>query len=235
MKIAIINNSGNVGKSFLSRELFYPNMENGIIIEVETHNSSSQNFNVNTAKIDGNEFDRLFSLMYKHDEYIVDVGASQVIPFINELSKSKNTFEDLDFIIVPVTNSDKIQRDTLKTLILFENLGFSSKVRVILNKADNLKQFKGFIEFVKSKTNIEIDTNLRILNYDVLNKLDEAQKCAYELVRDNTDFKALAIKAFKSGDDEEGTTLAELDYMKKFSVGIKKNMDKVYALLLATR
>lgn len=235
MKVAVINNSGNVGKSFISRELFYPNMENGIIIEVETHNSSSEKFNVETKKIKGDEFDKLFPLMYKYDEFVVDIGASQVIPFLNELSKSSDVFDDLDYIILPVTNNGKIQEDTIKTMMLLQNLNLQDKVSVILNRADNLEQFDVFFELAEHNTNINVNKNLRIFEYDVINNLEKTEKCAWELASDDTDFKKLAQKAFRSGDDEEGTTLAELDYIKKFSTGIKKNMDTVYALLLATK
>jgi len=235
MKVVVINNSGNVGKSFLSRELFYPHMKNGMIIEVETHNSSSEKFNVETIKIKGSEFDKLFPLMYKYDDFVVDVGASQVIPFLNELSKSPNVLDDLDYIILPVTNNGKVQEDTVKTIMLLENLNLQDKVNVILNRADNLEQFDVFFELVEHNTNININKNLRIFEYDVINKLEKTEKCAWELANDDTDFKKLAQEAFKNSNDEEGTTLAELDYIKKFSVGINKNMDTVYALLLATK
>jgi len=235
MKVALVNNSGNVGKSFLSRELFYPNMKDGVIIEVETHNSSSSNFNVKTEKIKGNDFKKLFPLMYKYDEFVVDVGASQIIPFLNELSKNSEIFEDIDFIIIPTTNDDKIQEDTIKTIMLLENLGLGKKVRVILNKADHIEEFDNFFSMVKENTEVSIYSELRILQYDILNNLDSSKKCAFELANDDTDFKALSREAFKSGDDEEGTTLAELDYLKTFSKGIKNNMDSVYALLISTK
>ena len=39
MRIFVLNSSGNVGKSIVSREVLYPFMENAKIIEVETVNS----------------------------------------------------------------------------------------------------------------------------------------------------------------------------------------------------
>jgi len=112
MKIAMINDSGNVGKSLLSRELFYQNMKNGIIIEVETSNSSSAKFasngKINLEKIYGDEFDKLFSLMYQYDEFVVDVGKSQLERFLKELSKSSEILNEFDFIVVPVTSDNRL-------------------------------------------------------------------------------------------------------------------------------
>jgi len=235
MKVAIINDSGNVGKSLLSRELFYPKMENGIIIEVETSNSSSKKFakNMNIKKIYGDEFDTLFTLMYQYDNFVLDIGKSQIERFLKELKKSDEILDDIDLIIIPVTSDDKIQEDTLKLLEILDNMGVKDKVRVILNRADNLREFNEFINEAK-EINYKIDTNLRILNYDVFKKLGRASKNAFELANDDRDLKAMSQKAFRSGNEEDGTILAELDYMKKFSKGITKNMDKIYALLLAT-
>ena len=120
MKILIANNSGNVGKSFIAREVFYKNIKSDdkIIIEVESRNSSSQKFkNVNSVKVDGNDLENVFNLMYEHDEYIIDIGASQIIPLFTELDKSTGVDEDdIDMIIVPVTADDKIHDDSITTL-----------------------------------------------------------------------------------------------------------------------
>ena len=238
MKIAMINDSGNVGKSLLSRELFYQNMKNGIIIEVETSNSSSAKFasngKINLEKIYGDEFDKLFSLMYQYDEFVVDVGKSQLERFLKELSKSSEILNEFDFIVVPVTSDNKILEDTLKLLEVLDSLNVKEKVRVILNRADSLREFDEFISEAK-EIGYEIDTNLRILNYDVLKKLGQASKNAFELAADTRDLKAMSQKAFRDGNKEDGTILAELDFMKKFSQGIVKNMDRVYALLLSSK
>jgi len=228
----MLHNTGNVGKSFLGRELFYPRMkENGIYINVESHNSGTKKFNkVKTETIGGDEFDKLFPLMYQYDEFVIDVGVSQVIPFLTELTKSKDIFDDLDAIIVPTTYHDKIDDDTIKTLELLDELGFKNKVRVILNQADSLKKFDHF--FMRaSEIGYEIDKNLRVLEYSVINKMSQNGMTAFELADDKLNYKEMARESFKNGNAIEGKEQAELDYMKKFSIGIQKNMDDVYAIL----
>ena len=234
-KVALIHNTGNVGKSFLGRELFYPRIrENGIYVNVESHNSSSVKFKkVRTETIDGDDFEALFPLMYQYDEYVIDVGVSQVIPFLRGISKAKDIFDDLDAIIVPTTYHNKIDDDTIKTLELLDELGFKDKVRVILNSADELKKFNHFFKKAE-KIGYQINKELRVLNYYVVNTMGQDGMTAFELVADENDYKIMSKESFKNGDIDAGKELAELDYMKKFSIGIQKNMDKVYALLLAS-
>jgi len=231
-KVAILHNTGNVGKSFLGRELFYSRIkEKGIYINVESHNSGTKKFEkVKTETIEGNEFDKLFPLMYQYDEFVIDVGVSQIIPFLTELTKAKDIFDGLDAIIVPTTYHDKINDDTIKTLELLDELGFKNKVRVILNQADNLKKFDHFFTRA-NEIGYVIDKNLRVLEYSVIDKMSQNGMTAFELANDIIDYKKLAQDSFKKNDLKAGKEQAELDYMKKFSIGIQKNMDDVYAIL----
>lgn len=235
-KVALIHNTGNVGKSFLGRELFYSRIqENGIYINVESHNSSSAKFEkVKTETIDGDDFEALFPLMYRYDEYVIDVGVSQVIPFLRGISKAKDIFDDLDAIIVPTTYHNKIDDDTIKTLELLDELGFKEKVRVILNSADELKKFNHFFKKAE-EIGYQINKELRVLNYDVVNAMGEDGMTAFELASDENDYKMMAKEAYKNGNVVEGKELAELDYMKKFSIGIQKNMDTVYDILVSEK
>ena len=101
-KIMIINNSGNVGKSFLSRELFFPHLVDGAkIIEIETNNSSSSKYNIETIKIDGDDFETLNRQVLMSDDYVIDLGASQIEKMLIQLDANRNIFEDIDMIIVP--------------------------------------------------------------------------------------------------------------------------------------
>ena len=54
MKILIMNNSGNVGKSLITREVFYQNFlsDNKMVLEIESRNASSSNFNMQVVRID---------------------------------------------------------------------------------------------------------------------------------------------------------------------------------------
>ena len=55
MKICVLNSSGNVGKSTITREVFYPRMKDCEVVEIESINSSNSSFNMKTVKFEGSE------------------------------------------------------------------------------------------------------------------------------------------------------------------------------------
>lgn len=238
MKILIANNSGNVGKSFIAREVFYKNIKSDdkIIIEVESRNSSSQKFkNVNSVKVDGNDLENVFNLMYEHDEYIIDIGASQIIPFFTELDKSDGVDEDdIDMIIVPVTADDKIHDDSITTLKALKKMNLQDITKIVFNRVDNLKNIQDFINEAES-LNYKINKELRILNYDAIKDINKTNMTSFQLANSTKDYKALAKEAAKNKDMEAKENYVKLYTAQKYAKGIVENVDRVYALLMATK
>jgi len=75
MKIAIMNYSGNVGKSTIARHLFAPRIKNSEFISVESINADEDDLDI----IRGKQFGAIQEqLMTTVNSVIVDVGASNV-------------------------------------------------------------------------------------------------------------------------------------------------------------
>ncbi len=102
MNIAIINNSGNVGKSTICENLLKPRIKNAEIIKVETINSDGTDDNKYSAK----EYNEILKEMDMNDVSILDVGSSNIEQLIEQMKQYKESHEDIDyFIIEPVNNS----------------------------------------------------------------------------------------------------------------------------------
>nr|WP_014343781.1 hypothetical protein [Aliivibrio fischeri]AEY78179.1 hypothetical protein [Aliivibrio fischeri] len=80
MKIAVINFSGNVGKSVISQHLLQPRMNDAKIIAVESINSDG----TNNETIKGKEFADIMESISEMDDVIVDIGASNVEDFMKK-------------------------------------------------------------------------------------------------------------------------------------------------------
>ncbi len=236
MKVMILNNSGNVGKSFLARELLYANMEceDKKIIEIETHNSANEKFNdINVISISGRDIKSLLQLLLQLDCAIVDVGASNIINFFEELGKNDMDmiFEEIDFFIVPVVPQTKQQEDTLKTLSAIKELGIpTEKVRIVFNATDNIADFDTFIEKAK-QLGYTIDNNLTIKDYENLHKIELLGITANQLASSDKNYKALAKEAYKQGDTEKGNKYAELALLKGTAKAITKNLQDVFTAI----
>jgi len=233
MKIIVLNNSGNVGKSFITRELLFNkcNQENGRIVEVETHNSSSSKFKSLKdfiVKIEGNQINELFKMILSEDDLIVDVGASNVIEFLKTLTKTNADMilDEIDMFIVPSTPDIKIQEDTIKTIVALKSFGVENKIKVIFNKFENKNQFKDLIDKL-NKIGIKINEDLVIFNYENLNEIEKMGVTINELANNEKDYKALAKKAYREGNMEEGNKYADLALMKGSAVTIDKQLDEI--------
>jgi len=233
MKILIVNNSGNVGKSFLSRELFLPNMENGKIVEIETHNSSSSGFDVETVKIQGDEIQELNKLFFQNDDLIVDLGASQIEKFFNELKQIDiSILDEIDMIVVPVIPNIKEVEDTLVLLEQLKDLDLGIRIEIILNRCEMLKKFDFFIDEAKAR-DYKIDTNLQLQDYRAIADLEENKLLTSEILNSDKDYKKEAKEAYKNGDNELGDNMSDMYMLKKQATAIRNDLDRVFALLIA--
>jgi len=233
MKSLIINNSGNVGKSFISREMIYPNLKDDrLIVEIETHNSSSSNFNVDTKKLSGDDFTELNRLFFQYDDLVIDLGASQIEKFFTELKQNdKEVLNEIDLIIIPVIPNVKEIEDTLVLLEQLQKLNLDIKIEVILNRCRDLKKFDFFISEAKA-LNYNIDTSLQLQDYRAISDLEEDKILTTEIIASDKDFKNLAKEAYKNNNKRLGNKMSDMYMLKSAAKAIRNDLDRVYALLL---
>lgn len=234
MKILVINNSGNVGKSFISRELLYPNLiaEDKKIIEIESNNSSSSAFKVETLKISGNDFETLNRQIMMNDDLVLDLGASQIEKFFAEFQQNDSILEEIDFIIVPVIPNIKEIEDTLVLLEILKNANLGIRIEIILNRCQDINKYKFFIDEAKER-GFNIDTNLQLQDYKAIAELEENKYLTNEILGSEKDFKALAKESYKANNIEEADMYSDMYLLQKQSVTIRKDLDQIYALLIA--
>ena len=96
MKIAVINFSGNVGKTTVARHLLAPRLNNAQVIAVESINSDG---NAEADAIRGKQFGELLEAMALMDDAVVDIGASNVEDFVNLMKQYRGSHEDFDFYV----------------------------------------------------------------------------------------------------------------------------------------
>jgi hypothetical protein len=151
MNLAVVNNSGNVGKSTICQILLKPRLKNSEIIKVETINSDG----TNDAKFSSKEFDLILKNLDLNESSIIDVGSSNIEGFLLQMNEYKNSHEDIDYFIVPVTPKHKQQVDAISTISMLGDLGVENeRIKVLFNLADKTlsieKQFSDFIEGVNN-------------------------------------------------------------------------------------
>lgn len=151
MKIVVMNNSGNVGKTTVVQQMLKPRFPTSEIIRVETLNDDGESTG---QKLGANEFDEIFESILINDNVIVDIGASNIESFSRKLEKEFNhAHVFIDYFIIPVTPEDKQQTDTVATFNSLTQMGVDpEKIKIVFNRQnpsiDFYKQFKKTIDML---------------------------------------------------------------------------------------
>ena len=230
MKVAVINFSGNVGKSTVARHLLAPRLRNAQLIAIESINSDGSQ----DEAIRGKQFGQLQEALALMNDAVIDVGASNVEDFINLMTQYKGSHEDFDFFVVPTVSKAKQQRDTISTIEALAEIGIApKKIRLVFNMVEMDEQveqvFNGLFEYHASAKRYTLAPAAVIHINDIYGKINGAQQSIADVLSDPIDFKE-KIKTAK--DDQEKLHFAQRLSVKRLAVGVTDELDAVYKTLL---
>jgi hypothetical protein len=225
MKVAIVNYSGNVGKTTIARHLMQPRMNNAEIFAVETINADAGN---NPTR--GKEFIETQIKMALVDDAICDIGSSNIEQVIQLMAQNPGSHEDFDFFVIPVTPSPKQQRDTISTIEALSGLGVPpTKIRVLFNQLDLGDKpenvFSGLFEYQKSEERFTIRPDAVIHSNPLYPKLAYTKTGVSEIVADKTDYKE---KGKTAKDPAEKLRCAQMLALQRGAAGVITELDNVY-------
>lgn len=231
MKIAVMNFSGNAGKSTVARHLLAPRMGNAPIIPVETINSDE----TDEAKVDaisGKEFDELIETISLLDSVVVDVGASNVETFINKMSQYRGSHEDFDLFVIPTVPKTKQIRDTISTIETLREMGVpANKIRVVFNMIeydqDIERVFSSLFLYQSKYKSFVLDKNAVIHVSDLFGKLRDGDTIL-GILSDDTDLKAELRNAATS---EEKVAISRQIANKRLAIGVAEELNAVFSII----
>jgi hypothetical protein len=225
LKIAVMNNSGNVGKSMICQNLLSPRIPNAGVIKVETNNSDG----TTDKKVSAKEVDEIFSQLDSHDTCIIDVGSSNIETFMSNFEKIEGSIEDIDYFFLPTTPVQKQQVDTIST------------IHKLLELDVNINQIKIVFNFYNPDLNIErqypvifenpVTKKMKLDNVDHQFIIEESELFNYlgqtgfsysEILSDERDFKTL-IRATQDKDERNALSLERMT--QRFVNGFDKKLN----------
>src|SRR5690554_3189812 len=125
MKVAVLNYTGSVGKTVVASHLLAPRMNGAQIFAVESTNETGADLGLNVDQLRGEHFGRLFRELLTRDDAIVDVGASNIEDFLTHMMRYEGAHEEMSYFVLPVINTGKAQRETIKTVAALAALGWT--------------------------------------------------------------------------------------------------------------
>jgi hypothetical protein len=229
MIVAVMNFSGNVGKSTVARHLLAPRLNYARIIPVESINSDG----TQDEAIRGKQFGELQDALALMDDAVIDVGASNVEDFVNLMRQYKGSHEDYDYFVIPTVPKEKQQRDTIATLDALSDLGIpAKKLRLVFNMVELDESpdrlFSGLFEYHASAKNFTLKKDAVIHVNDIYGKLKGAEQSISDILNDPTDLKE-KLKA--ANDPEEKLHYSRLIGIKRLAAGVSDELDGVFKTL----
>lgn len=231
MNIALINFSGNVGKTTIGFHLLKQRLDNSTFIGVETINDAGNFYDV---KVKAKDFAAVQDELLMNDSVILDVGSSNVEQTLLEMKKYKGSHEDIDLYIVPITSESKQQKDSINTIKFLLDLGIpKSKIKIIFN-------------FVKPDDDIEVVFSA-IYNAIADLKLSSQIPVIYENEFYDDHFiktneytlsylvanKAAIKDSLKEAKPEDKDKIKHLIALSRLALTVDENLDDAFKVLFA--
>ncbi len=230
MKVAVLNFSGNVGKTTVAGHLLKPRMGDAPIYSIESINSGADADGLDVEKMKGKKFGELVDELMPLDTAIIDVGASNVEDFLKLMQQYDGSHEEFDYFIVPVVKEKKVQADTVNTIRALQKLGIEKKrIRMVFNKVEVdesvTEEFAALFGLAASEKSFVIKPEAVIYSNEVFERLKAVGKSLGDITADTTDYRAQLRQA---KDDEEKELCVRMVALKRLAITANKNLDDVY-------
>lgn len=225
LKLAIVNNSGNVGKSTICQTLLKPRLEGSEIIKVETLNTDG----TNDEKLSAKEFDEIIKRIDDSECTIIDVGSSNIEQFLVQMNEYQGSHDLIDYFIVPVVREAKQQIDSIQTITTLMAMGVEQdRFKVIFNLAEKdtpiNKQYSVFLADDVCKE-IVGENPVVVYHNNIFNILNKSGLQYDDVYNDNRDFRSL-IRSTSS--KEERQDLSNLRAVKMLMNGFNSDLDVAF-------
>ena len=229
MKIAVINFSGNVGKTTVARHLLQPRIAGAEVIAVESINADDGQGHA----LRGRQFGELQEYLQTTDNVIVDIGASNVEDLLRLMRKYRGSQDDIDCFVVPTVASLKQQQDTIATLVDLALIGVpAARVKLVFNMVEDregiAEAFENLLAFVAEHPIAQANLDCCLGANEVYARVRGTGADLTSLVSDPTDYKALIARASETS---QKLALAQKLATRRLAMGVVPELDACFAAL----
>lgn len=199
MKIAVINFSGNVGKTTIAKHLLLPRIPGAEYIAIESVNAGDGD----APALRGKQFAKLMEYLHTIEHAVVDIGASSAEDLMELMRSYEGSAKGFDCFIVPTVPALKQQQDTIATLIDLAHQGVPpSRLKVLFNMVEPsnaiAESFYLVLGYLEEQPIATADTACQLRVNEIYARIrgrKGSQADIPALARDQTDYVLLIQKA----------------------------------------
>jgi hypothetical protein len=232
MRIATISISGNVGKTTLAKNLFYPRLPGADIFEIETLNSGIKLKSASVKSLRASSYGALVDSIMLSESAVIDIGASNIEGVLKEMQELDGSHEDFDFFVIPIVKDRKVIEESVKTALLLSGLGVpGEKIKMVFNrfpKDMDLQEVFGQVFKIANDGKFSASKDAVIYENPVYAELNKLEISLHELNEDKTDYRALLKEA--KNEKEQKHCLAMIAN-KRRATSATQNLDVVFNAL----
>lgn len=223
MKIALLNFSGNVGKTTIATSLLMPRLSNTPYLAIETINDGA----AGEKQVAAEDYGSLLDDLMFEDNMIIDIGSSNVENTLKKIQQYANSHEEFDYFLIPTIPGVKWQVDTKSTIVELIKMGIKpNKIRLVFNFVTNQNKLEDDFEMVIGAAK---DVKIRVPTVGVeTNEVYEKLKLLNLSIDDLLGDKDLREKARAETDANKKRELIAKMNLQRLAVTAKKNLDEVY-------
>ena len=229
MKLAVINYSGNVGKTTVARHLLAPRIPECQVVAVESINADEGQ----PVTIRGRQFAQLQEFLQSVDNVVVDIGASNVEELLKLMRRYRDSQQDFDAYVVPTVPDRKQQQDTAATLAELARIGVPpERLLVVFNQVDADdaidSTFAPLLAYCASTGIARPNAAAAISFNEVYSLVRGTGQSLADLAADRADYKVLIAKA---GTQSDKLALARRLATQRLARGVIPELDVCFAAL----
>jgi hypothetical protein len=229
MKIAVINFSGNVGKSTIARHLLLARIPGAELIAIESLNADEGQ----GPALRGRQFGELQEYLQTVASVVVDIGASNVEDLMGQMQRYRGSHEDFDSFVVPTVPRLKQQMDTIATLVELNRIGVpAARLKLVFNMVEDgvtvSQAFDPLLTFLKQQPIARANHKCFLGANEIYARIKGTKTDLATLANDSTDYKALIVQAKST---TEKLALAQKLATRRLASGVVPELDACFAAL----
>ena len=229
MKIAVINFSGNVGKTTVARHLLLPRIGGAELVAVESLNADEGQ----VQALRGRQFGELQEYLQTVDSAVVDIGASNVEELLGLMRRYRGSHEDFDYFIVPTVPTLKQHQDTIATVVELARLGVPPAcVKLVFNMVDSGLEvepsFFFVVSFLAEQPVATANPACRLGMNEIYARVRASGADLASLAGDDTDYKSLIAQ---TTDTAQKLAWAQKLATRRLACGVMPELDACFAAL----
>lgn len=233
MKVAVLNFSGNVGKTTVAGHLLKPRMGDAPIYSIESINAGADANGLDVEKMRGNKFGELVRELLLLNTAIVDVGASNVEDFLKLMQQFRGSHKVFDYFVVPAVKEEKAQGDTVNTIRVLQKIGVDKKrIRLVFNKVEVeetvIDEFPALFGLAEIEKSFVLKPEATIYANEVFEGLKTVGKSLGDITSDQTDYSARLSQATS---EDEKDFCVDMVALKWLAEAANENLDEVFRVL----